>query len=94
MSAALVRSACLLIATTLGGRYYPYFTDEQIGTQTDKQVFQHHAGRLQYNGLRQMTVFPIPSNKVTGLSLSDPWRWKRDHQPWLQGLVGLQIKGL
>lgn len=92
VSIALDRSAYFLIATTLGGRYYPCFTDEQMETQTDKQVFQGHAGRLQYNSWRQKTVFPIPRNKVTGLFLPYP-SWRRYHHPWLQGLVGPANQG-
>lgn len=40
-----------------------------------------------------MIVFSIPSNKFTGLSLPDPWSWKRDHQPWLRGSLGSTNQG-
>jgi hypothetical protein len=38
-----------------------------------KQVVHCHAG-----GCGKIVVFPVPSSEVAGLSLLDPWIWKRD----------------
>lgn len=34
-----------------------------------------------------------PAKRHSGLALPDPWSWKRDHQPWLQGLLGSTDQG-
>ena len=77
VSLALARLAYFFIVTDSGGRYYPC-TDETIETQLNKFFRVMQVGRLQFNSWRQMTVFPVASNKVTGFSLPDP-SWRRHH---------------